>query len=228
MSTPAPHRVSPRGRSIRRLAILSPLLALLLVALLLLTALRRPAWYQPRSIDYARLPADKQDAVNLLDAIGDHLNAHREIDITLDPDQLNRWIAARAEIWPDEALADLGPVDRPIVELLPGNRLRFAALVHARGLDFIASLVLHVSLESDSLRLTCERVRFGALPIPASWIDRRLDEALADAHEVRRGERPLDFLLPNEFIWRNGRRPFRIGQIEIQPTAARIRLEPLP
>ena len=80
----------------------------------------RPTWYEPASIDYARLKADKRELVGLADEIGAALNGRRSIDLELYEDQINRWITARAEIWPDSQTS-LEPLRRPQITLLGGN-----------------------------------------------------------------------------------------------------------
>jgi hypothetical protein len=60
----------------------------------------RPEWYAPAAIDRVQLKSDKADFANLLDRIGAALNAGEAIEFEITEHQLNRWLAARGEIWP--------------------------------------------------------------------------------------------------------------------------------
>jgi hypothetical protein len=185
----------------------------------------RPRWYQPAAIDYTRLDADKRDATNLGDHIGDGLNARRPVDIVLDEAQINRWIAARSELPPGISL-DLGPLRNPFVDLANGDRVRIGALVERGGLKVVASVTAQIAVDADVLRIRIDGVNAGAAPAPLTLIEPLLHDALARSGKADRlaGERVI--VIPNDFTWPNGKRRFRITAVHIDDNAARIRLEP--
>lgn len=202
-------------RRLVRVLLIGLLLPAALVGTLGILATCRPAGYVPRSIDYDRLDDDKRAAFALLDQISAALNAGREIRVTLDEQQLNRWITARAEIWPDETALELPGVERPVVALRSGSIGLTTQLSLPEWRGFVAVWV-GAEAQPDSVALSIQALRIGRLPIPRSLLElipanARQRHPLLDslAHEGR-------VRLPNEFVWRNGRRPFRILDLSVE------------
>jgi len=224
--SPQTPRATTRRRS-RRRAILAGLLAavaLLLVAGGSLTC--RPAWYQPRSIDYRRLDEDKRAELRLENTISAALNAGRPVTIELGQQQVNRWIAAREQLWPGE-VPSLAPFHAPVLVFLDDNRIRAGALAEQGGLRLILSVTVRLELTDDGLEVVWEGARAGLLPIPRSLID-RLARGLSDRldlppNALRNGR----LKLPSRATWPNGERRFRIAELSIRAGTLRARLEPL-
>jgi hypothetical protein len=186
----------------------------------------RPAWYQPASIDYTRLKVDKQDLVNLLDRIGAALNRGEPIELELSEEQVNRWITARAEIWPDSEPKALEALRHPQIILADGNRLRAGATVRWAGLEPVVSCTCRFVLNEEWLTIRCDSLSVGMLPVPRGWLAERAGK-LADSLDssectVING----GFAFPNEWVWPNGKRRFRIQRMEISTGYATLRLEP--
>lgn len=215
----------PRRRRLRLLLVLTPLIALavLLCAGAALTC--QPTWYQPLSIDYERLEDDKRAQHRLENNISAALNDNRPVEFTLDQAQVNRWIAARDELWPTE-VPSIAPFSRPLVVFEDGNRVRLAARVEHLGLRVVLSAVFHVELRADELAVTWGSVRAGTLPMAGKLLEqaaRKLAERLnLPDHAVGDGR----ITLPNEGRWPNGKRPFRITGLTITGGELHVRLEP--
>jgi hypothetical protein len=186
----------------------------------------RPAWYNPASIDYSRLKADKRELVGLVDDIGAALNGWRAIDLELQEDQINRWITARAEIWPDSQTS-LEPLRRPQITLLDGNRVRAAASVEWAGLEPIVSCTCRFELKDEQLTVICDTVRVGVLPAPRGWVAKLVGKLVASSNVVRDTNGDTGLTFRNEWVWPNGKRRFCLRRLEVSAGRAAVRLEPI-
>ena len=193
---------------------------------LVATATCRPAWYRPPAIDYEHLKTDKRDFVRLVDAIGTALNAGREIEFELPEEQLNRWIAARTEFWPgwEDKLADFC---YPQVSLLTKNRVRIAANVSIGPGEVILWLTGCWELTDEQLLIHLESARSGILPIPSSrfleTIRRSLERWPVASATVSGNTIQID----NDWVWENGKCPFRFRRLDISDGLVSIALEPV-
>lgn len=185
----------------------------------------RPPWYQPLSIDYSRLEDDKRAQLRLENRISAALNRGSPIEIELDEAQVNRWIAARHELWPGE-VPSLEPFRRPQLVFLDRNRIRLGALVEHSALKVVLSVTFRIDLQPDNLVVTLEAVHAGTLPAPRRVI-RPAAAKLADRsglpeEAIAEGR----IALPNEGTWPNGKRRFRVSDLSIRKGTIRVRLEP--
>jgi hypothetical protein len=215
----------PRRRWLRLALVVLPILvaAVLLGGGAALTC--RPSWYQPTSIDYARLQDDKRCQLRLENEISAALNNNKPVEIELEEAQVNRWIAARDELWPGET-PSLEPFSRPQVVFLEPNRVRLAALVEHSGMPVVLSATFRIDPQPDGLVLSWERTRAGVLPAPGKLIEQaarrltqrlRLGQQAATAGQVK---------LPGEWTWPNGQRRFRLADLAINDGVLRVTLVP--
>jgi hypothetical protein len=185
-----------------------------------------PSWYEPPSIDYSRLQDDKRAQLRLENRISAALNDNRPVEFELDQAQVNRWIAARHELWPAEA-PSFEPFERPQVVLLDGNRLRVGALLDHAGMQLVLSATLHLEAQPDGLVVNWDALRAGALPVPRRLIAgaaRRLTDRLELDSQALFNQ---SITLPVEATWPNGKRRFRIADLSIRAGVMRVSLEPL-
>jgi len=192
---------------------------------LLLAASYRPAWYQPASIDRGLLRQDKAALVELQDQISAALNAGREARFQLRVEQINRWIAARAEIWPDLGL-DLPGLDWPRVVLSDGT-IRLGAVVARGGLRAVVALDCRIDVTTDFVRIYHNRGRLGAVPVPLSWLTAvfgRFPHADGLAVDKQTGALTVE----NNWVWPNGRRRCRLRELRVSDGQAEVVLEPWP
>ena len=215
----------PGRRRWRLLGIASTGLSLLLL-LVVAAATCRPSWYQPQAIDYSRLKTDKQDFAGLVDAIGAALNSGQPIDFELAEEQLNRWLAARAEIWPGLRIQVEG-LEYPQVSCLPGNRLRLSATVTGRPIELILSATVSCELAPDQLVMRLEDARCGLLPVPRGRILAPIRQWLAEQPGEGVSLSGHAISLRNRYVWENGKRPFRLRGLQISDRCVRASLEPL-
>jgi len=203
------------------------LLAALLVLLLALTfaAATRPADYRPASIDYNLLRADKRDLARLLDEIGEGLNAGRPVRVLLDEEQVNRWLTARAEVWPEEA-TDVAGLPETQIRFLD-RRIRVLTLLDRDPWSCVLTLDWQITLTDEQAVFACDAARVGVLPVPARW-------ALAAAGSLLRNpERSWTFsggrlAHANEWRWPNGKQRFRLRGLQVRPDVLEIELVPIP
>ncbi|RMF75796.1 MAG: hypothetical protein D6744_13050 [Planctomycetota bacterium] len=185
----------------------------------------RPGWYQPAVVDYARLDSDNRALVNLLDRIGVELNGGRALELRLEQDQINRWIAARDE-WPEAVgRVDLGDLRSPQVLLLSGNRARLAAMVERGGFGVVLSCDVRFELDGEKLLIYWEQFRAGLLPAPRALIEEALSRS-ARSSALRAAAESGRLSLPNRWVWPNGKPEFVFRAIEISDGTARIELTP--
>lgn len=215
-----------RRRRLRVFLFVSPivLLAALICAGGALTC--RPSWYQPASIDYALIEADKHAHLKIENDISAALNGNSPVVIELDEEQVNRWIAGRQQFWPGE-VPSLAPFENPQVNFLADGSVRLAALVELANVEAVLSITFRFELSGEDVIVKWEGARAGALPAPTALLN-ELAQAIAD--RLNLDDRVLsgsEFTLPNEATWPNGKRRFRVTQIAIEPGSARVELKPL-
>jgi hypothetical protein len=184
----------------------------------------RPSWYVPATVDPVRLKADKQELVTLVDGIGDALNAGQPFRCELDEAQFNRWLAARDEIWPVVGVEfEIEGASFPQVQFLDGDCVRIGATSTRSPLSVVVSLTLRLEVTEENLLLHMEAVRAGSLPIPRSLVARAL-QTQEGALDMMDG---TTIRLPNDAVWPNGERRFRIDSLEISAGRASFVLTPL-
>jgi len=186
----------------------------------------RPGWYQPASIDYTRLENDKRAQLDLENRISRDLNRGQPVEIELSQEQVNRWIAARDELWPGE-VPSIEPFRRPQVFFLDDNRVRLAALVSKGGVRSVVSLTFRVRVAGEAVVFERGRMRAGVLPAPQRLLTEVLGRVAPRLNLSETAFEQGHFRVPAEGVWRNGRRRFRITDVTIHDGTARVRMEPL-
>ncbi len=208
----------------RRRAWWLALAALPLAGLALVLGLTcRPAWYTPASVDYRLLDEDKRAELAFENRISAALNADQAVEITLDQQQVNRWIAARHELWPGEP-PSLEPLEAPQVYFLDHDRIRLAGVLRRAGLAAVVSVVLELELADDRLELRWQTPRAGLVPLPGLDMTRLLGRLNLPGAQLQAGR----LTLPTEGVWPNGRRRFRLVDLDVSAGELRLRLVPLP
>lgn len=212
-----------RGVPWRRLAAAAGGLGLLGVMFLGFGVTCRPAWYRPGSIDYRRLRADKAELLVLQERISAALNAGDEVHVELEQEQINRWLAARSELWP-EAEQDW-PVEADPAVVLGDDSIRVALTLRRGGFAMVVGVDCRITAGRESVMIALDRVRLGAVPVPRARALDRLRAALS----AELGELPLSgnaLLLKNAWVWPNGKRTFAIRDLQITEGRAAITLSP--
>ncbi len=185
----------------------------------------RPGWYRPQGIDRARLHADKLAMADLQEQISAALNQGRPVRFRLEEDQLNRWIAARAEMWPEAAI-DLGGLERPQA-VLSEKGIRLGATVKRASLEAVITLNCRLELGEEYLTVRYDTPRAGAIPLPRSWLMDLLVELPGVEPAALRSLRPGTIRVRNELVWPNGKRRCRLRELTPLPGAIEVVLEPV-
>jgi hypothetical protein len=207
------------------------LLILVVPCVLLGVATYRPSWYQPPSIDYNLLEEDKRTQLRLENEISAAVNRDDSVTIELDQDQVERWVAARHELWPGE-VPSLGPFRQPQVDLLDENRFRVGALIEQAGVEAVVSATFQFEVTPETITVTWDHIHTGALRTPRTLIAKVARKASSrlggrlSAAELEQAITDRKAALPNDFIWPNGKRRVRIAEMTIEGGELRVKLEP--
>jgi hypothetical protein len=150
-----------------------------LVAIGFWAATSRPSWYQPLTVKAEEYPAIRNEVPNFGNEIGRHLKEGQPFRISLPQDEVNRWLAARGEIWP--GLQDAFPkclVD-PVVSFEPG-RIVLAVRYENGGVSSVLSAAVNLRMEENrgAIRVRIDSLRAGYLPIPRTLVDGQARKAL--------------------------------------------------
>lgn len=215
-----------KRRTVQRIAAGLLLLAAGAGACGLLAAACRPRWYVPAAIDMRRLETDKDALARLVDEISAALNGGRSIEFEVADTQLNRWIAARHEVWPGEDWLRLGRLELPFLRFEAGA-VRVAAVVRSHGWGCTVSAAVNVDTSPEEVTARLRSVAVGRLPVPIAVVDGLFRSAFREAARDR--VLPHDASLPirNEFTWPNGKRRFRVEGLHFKRGSAIVRLAPL-
>lgn len=210
-----------RRRPWRRWLLLFGLLTSGALALIIGAATCRPPGFVIRTIDYERLPADKRAFTDMVESVNVALNEQRTRTITVEDEQVNRWLTARSEL-PGPVSLDLRGVDAPQVDFLGDNRLRVAALLEQGGGQFVISAEVTLRVTPESLVIHLDRTQLGRLPVPRDWIEQQLARVAGPRARLVGDEIHVD----NDFVWPSGRRRFRVQGLDIQPDVAAFTFAP--
>ena len=226
LTTPKPDPRAARGRmGWRKWVLLACAGVLVVIAGLAVAVTRRPGWYRPAPIDRERLHADKAALVSLQDEISAALNSGHEIRFRLDEAQINRWLTARAEMWPESAM-DLGALQDPQVSLADGE-IRIGATAIRGSLRTVVALVCRVEVQEERVVVEHGGARLGAIPVPEGLISDLIRRVSANSHGAIQASSPGTVALENDWVWPNGKRRCRLRELHVSAGAAKVVLEPL-
>ena len=187
-----------------------------------------PSWYQPVAVAPAEKDRIRNDLFATQDDLTQGFNEHREtFQHGITQDQINDWLAAREAIWPRSREWLPPEVSKPFVAFTPEG-IHLAATINIEGVQTVVSARLAVSADDAGVHVRLVEIRSGAVSVPPSWIRDQL--ASLDQHGWPAGERvkyqlsamplpPLAGLLdgitlPNEWVWWDSKRPFRVVGME--------------
>jgi hypothetical protein len=214
-----------RERLWRLRIVLACVAGVLLVAMLcaLVAATLRPRDYTPASIDYNQLRADRSALARLQDRISTALNSGRDIRVELTEAQIDRWLAARNEIWP-QAATGFDRWQDPLITI-HDNDLRITVTVAANGWRFVLRLAGRVAVSPESLTVEITAAAIGRLPLPPTALVAALERWVQPPAAVLR--RGATFTFPNHWTWANGRKPFVLTELQATNGQVSATLAPL-
>lgn len=189
-----------------------------------LAATWRPAWYQPAAVDYGRLREDKAALARLQDEISAALNSGWPAQFEIREDQLNRWIVARDQLWPEAG--DEPAAWQDVQVELHGGVVRIGATVEYGGLRAVATLLCRASISGEGIEIYCDSCRLGLLPVPLGWLSSALAELQSEGDVLVSPLRGGTMLIRNDWVWPNGRRRCRLSEVRVVDGVATAVLEP--
>ena len=168
------------------------------------------------------------EAMRVVDRVGDQLVDRKPFEVALSANQLNIWLSGLAQIWPDAARRMPREIMEPFVAFEAGA-LRTAARLESGGWRAIVSSDYEVELSGDrkNLIVRLKSARCGGVPMPRFVIESILQPFLNEVGKKSVDQWHNGAMFENRFVWPNGRRPFRIGELTIEPGNIRLRIEPL-
>jgi|CXWL01.1.fsa_nt_gi hypothetical protein len=190
----------------------------------------RPAWYAPVALTETELQQGRMEAMRVVDLVSDQLVDRKPFEIALSDNQLNTWLSGLAQIWPDAERRIPREIVEPFVTFESGS-LRTAARLVSNGWRAIVSSDYGLQLSTDKKHLIVKlnSVRCGAVTLPrfvvASLCKPYLRTEAMRGHTLSQLYEGLPF--ENRFVWPNGRRPFRIEELNVEQGKIRLRIEPL-
>ncbi len=220
---------TPRKRPRRRLRVILLIAAMVVIAAMVYVGgaiTYQPSWYQPLSVDYQWLEEDKRAQLRVENTISAALNENRTVEFKLDQARLNRWIAARDELWPTE-VPSIEPFSHPLVILEGDNVVRLATRVEYSGARVVLSARFRIEPREDDLVVSWDCVRAGTLPAPGKLLEKAAREVAARLNLPAEAVGDGRLVLPREGLWPNGKRPFRLTSILITAGEVHVQLEPL-
>lgn len=228
-------------RRVRWVLLSVGLLAMVLVVTAWLMLQHIPAWYRPARIPAAQLQQVRNDLLATYDSLAGEMNAATgPFDFRLTQEQVNAWLASRAEIVPG-AGRWLPPFLSDPAVVIDGDGVRLGITYSDHGLRTVVSARLRLGADAQGIHLRLEEVASGSLGLPRSWIRDALSALgpqvvpLAEQMGVDVPERALPELerlvegitLPNEGVWQNPRVRFRVVGLRVEPGVIVITFEPI-
>lgn len=153
-----------------------------LAGILLIGATYKPSWYRPAVVTSEDCRAIRNELPSFGSAIGAYLAQGQPFRIELTEEHVNRWIAARDEIWPAARRMLPAEIQDPVISFQPGQ-----VIVGARclkdGMSSIVSLAttLGVANSGGALMIRVEGFYAGLVPVPRMLVEPAARKALARA-----------------------------------------------
>lgn len=206
----------------------------------------KPHWYQPAVGDDATIHRAQVSAADLLDLVSDRLAAGDPFEITIEDHVVNDWLAALPRLWP-KAEEVIPSAVQNLAARFDSDRLCLGAHWGDGELQSIVSADLAIALSPDgsNLIITVVAAHAGAIPLPHNAIREimgRYESGASNAGSARADDgstnpepRDMDFVeqllsgmkIPNEFVWSNGKRRFKIASLTMSGGELRMGIDPL-
>jgi hypothetical protein len=208
-----------RSRRNRRIAVAAAAAIVLIAVSSWLAVARVPSWYRPPHVGAAQYQDVRDDLETAFNQLNLAMQGRQPFEYIVSEDRLNRWIAAREQIWPGLRQYVPRELQWPVVTFRQEG-IVVAGVVEIGSVRSVLSVVLSVRAEPDRMVLKLGRCRLGAVPVP-HWMVRRFLEAMSRSATPDSPGQPRDLLkelvLENRFDWPNGARRFRILAVDVQP-----------
>lgn len=201
-----------------------------------------PDWYRP-----ARVPPEQEQMVrDDITATYDSLNigmneSTQSFDHRFTQDQINAWLAMLERMWPNSRKWLPPEMTDPQIAIDPEG-IRLAITYRYQDIRTVLNAQFHAIADTDGITLRLLGVYAGSLPMPNARVQKLLtqidtnvisDEKRTISPLQDRPMPPLATLfdgirLPNDYVWENGKKPFRITQLTFEPGELIVKFDPLP
>ena len=192
--------------------------AVLIAAASWLAIAQVPSWYQPPHVGATQYQDVRDDLEAAFNRLNLAMQGDQPFDYVVNEDRLNRWIAAREQIWPGLRQYVPRELQWPVVAFREEG-IVVAGIVEIGAVRSVLSVLLSVQAEPDRMVVKFVGCRLGAVPVP-HWMVRRFLEAMSHSAPSGSIGPPRDLLkglvLENRFDWPNGARRFRIRAVDVQ------------
>jgi hypothetical protein len=175
----------------------------------------------------------------------DGLPAGRPFVLTLTDEEISRWIAVRADVWPGAGEWVPDYAHDPVVAFQP-ERVLFGARIDRDGWQAIVSARLTVDVRPETITVRLDGVACGSCPLPVSLLAGRLShlitatdtdvdtlpDPMAEVVRFFRRQGNADVLtrgvtIENRLFWKPSERWFRIRSLRLEQGSLRAEIEPL-
>ena len=149
-------------------------LLLILLAAAWLMFQRIPTWYRPVELAPEQLQQVRDDLVRTGDGFTERVaNSGAPFEYRVTQDQINRWLAARAEIWP-AAREWLPPeLSNPFVVIRPDG-LRVAVTWRSQQVRTVLSALVGLQADEAGIHVRLKSLHCGSLPVPQAIVQEEL------------------------------------------------------
>ena len=210
----------------------------------------KPSWYQPAGPTEQTVHQAQASLANVADRISDQMVRGEPFQILIGSQAMNDWLAAAPSLHPQFARAlpsatgKAGLLVSGLAVGIDDGAVRVGGLVKTKDWQTIFSIAIYAGVSQDGkdILLRIGDVRMGSLPMPGPFLRKLIDEHLSDPRFRRTLDAASKFTLSrvrsiadfftgiriaNQFVWPNGKRPFKIERIGVEGDAVLIRFQPL-
>lgn len=216
------------------------LLLLLVAAVGWLMFQRIPSWYRPVDLPPEQLQQVRDDLVRTGDGFSVLVVQSQEpFEYRITQDQINRWLAAREDIWPGSREWLPPELSNPFVSITPEG-VRVAVTWRNGQVRTVFSGLVGLHADEQGIHLRLKSVQCGALPVPQDIIQEQLRSVKLWRPGTRaRGQAgpgtlpdPRDLfeglVFPKAWIWPEPRRVCTITGLRCEEGALTVTVLPSP
>lgn len=192
-----------------------------------------PRWYTPPVVAPHARQAVRNNLLSAEQAFTENLMAGGPFTYHLFAEDINRWIAARKEIYP--LIDDLVPplLEDPVVEF-DNSRITVGGRYRIRDLSVVISIDITARIEQDSIVLKANAVKCGSVRMPLAFGRVGLDLSI-DRPENRTwpgsprmwGSFLTGFHVGTRAWWKNGGIDYQITGLAVEPGTLNLDVMPL-
>ncbi len=210
--------------------VVAPVAALLLAAIL---ALWRPGWYRSQPTAGVDAQSVRDDLSASAQSFSDALMQTGEFEVHLRQEQVNGWVARRAEIYPMIERETPRHWQAPVIAFRDGA-IRLAATYDGAGPAVVLSVDLAVTIDGDDIVLKADGCRVGAMRVPM-WLvrDKLARHVEIGAGKAWRGSPEISGSLRDGLrvgtraVWPNGERLYDVLAVTARPGELTFKIDSL-